>query len=143
MRDSGEMIGRGAENRSTEGWTEEGSGPSPLDAVIVLDQLRTGYLRFRAQVTAQESKVGKPLSDTEYVSALHKARGTERDIMLSRLRVVVHENPDAQNPIPKDVFRGPYDEWYGVGEDGRVSRIFVGEEIQSLERDNIRNPLCP
>ena len=143
MRDSREMIGRETENRATEKRTEEGSGPSPLDAVIVLDQLRTGYLRFRAHVTAQESKLGRPLSDTEYVSELHKARGTERDIMLSRLRVIVHEHPQEQNPLPKDVFRGSYDEWYGVRKDEQVGRIFIGEEIQSLERDNIRGPLCP
>lgn len=143
MRDSGEMIGRETENRTTEERTEEGSGPRPLDAVIVLDQLRTGYLRFRAHVTAQESKLSRPLSDTEYVSELHKARGTERDIMLSRLRVIVHEHPQVQNPLPKDVFRGSYDEWYGAREDGQIGRTFVGEELQSLEKDNIRNPLCP
>lgn len=141
MRDSDDTVRGKIEVDSTE--ERRQPGPSPLDAVIVLDQLRTGYLRFRAHVEAQESRIGRPLSDTEYVSELHKARGTERDIMLSRLRVIVHERPKAQSPLPKAAFRGSYDEWYGVREEGQIGRTFVGEEIQSLERNNIRVPSCP
>jgi hypothetical protein len=73
------------------------------------------------------------MSDTEYMAELYKARGTERDIFLSRLRVIVHESPNAQNPLPKDIFRGPYDEWYGLKDDGQIGRTFVGEEIKMLE----------
>lgn len=135
IRDSGDAFQRTTNSDRTADPAEQTSRPSALDAVIVLDQLRTGYLRFRAHVGAQESKIGRPLSDTEYVSELHKARGTEKDIVLSRLRVIVHENPDGANPLPKEIFRGPYDEWYGVGTGGQIGRTFVGEEIRSLEKD--------
>ena len=134
MRDSREAV------HDTNPYTIEGagkkSGPATLDAVIVLDQLKTGYLRFKRNIAAQELRTGRSLSDTEYMSELQRARGTERDIFLSRLRVIVHESPNAQNPLPKDIFRGPYDEWYGVKDDGRIGRMFVGEEIQSLKSES-------
>jgi len=115
-----------------------------LDAVIVLDQLRTGYLRFRAHVATQESKIGRPLTDTEYTAELYKARGTERDVILSRLRVVVHEYPNPKRRLPAEIFRGAYDEWYGVRDDGQVGRTFAGEEIQSLEKAGLlRSPSLP
>jgi hypothetical protein len=140
MRDSDDTLRAKVEVNADQERTH--SGPSPLDAVIVLDQLRTGYLRFRAHVGAEESRIGKPLSDTEYVSELHKARGTERDIMLSRLRVIVHQNPKAQSPLPKDAFRGPYDEWYGVLKDGQIGRTFVGEDLQRLDKEGVYRPAC-
>jgi hypothetical protein len=45
--------------------------------------------------------------------------------------------PDGANPLPKEVFRGPYDEWYGVATDGQIGRTFVGEEIRSMEKDGL------
>jgi hypothetical protein len=116
--------------------------PEILDAVIVLDQLRTGYLRFRAHIATQESKAKRMLTDAEFLSELQRARGTERDIMLSRLRVIVHENPNSQNRLPRELFRGPSDEWYSVQDDGQISRTFEGEEIQRLEKDGIYRPSC-
>jgi hypothetical protein len=48
------------------------------------------------------------------------------------LRAVVHENPDARNPLTRDLFNGPFDERYGM--DGScVRRVFVGSGIQRLE----------
>ena len=131
-------LHRGAETRrhyrsllKPESSPEEIAG---LDAVIVLDQLKTGLLRFKAHVVAEESKMKRSLTPVEYMAELQRARGTERDILLSRLRVIVHESMNPRNPLPRDVFRGPYDEWYGRSEDGQIGRIFVGEEIRSLEK---------
>jgi hypothetical protein len=95
--------------------------PTGLDAVVVLDQLRSGYIRFQAQIASQESKLKRSMTAAEYMSDLQRARGTERDIFLSRLRAIVHESPNAQNPLPKDIFRRPYDEWYGVKDDGKLA----------------------
>jgi len=136
MRDSSE-IKRTSDAPVAEGREPEQSATGPLDAVVVLEQLRTGYLRFKGHVRALEARNGKALSESEYIAELHKARGTERDIVLSRLRVIVHENPDGANPLPKDVFRGAYDEWYGTAKDGQIDRTFVGDEIRSLEKDGL------
>lgn len=134
MYGSGEVT----RNRITVAPSEQQS--AGLDAVVVLDQLRSGYIRFKAQIAAQESKLKRNMTAAEYMSELQRARGTERDILLSRLRVIVHESPNAQNPLPKYIFRGPYDEWYGVQDDGQIGRTFVGEEIQSLETESRGSP---
>jgi hypothetical protein len=139
MRGGSEVPERITKGPKHEDLADEGVSRA-LDAVVVLDQLRTGFHRFGAHVAAQESRIGRPLSDTEYMAELYKARGTERDIFLSRLRVIVHESPNAQNPLPKNIFRGPYDEWYGVKDDGQIGRTFVGEEIQSLETESHGSP---
>jgi hypothetical protein len=110
MRDTSETVKPKAEEQAIELPTER-NDRGPLDAVVVLEQLRTGYIRFKGHVCELEARNGRALSESEYIAELHRARGTERDIVLSRLRVVVHENPDGANPLPKEIFRGPYDEW--------------------------------
>ena len=133
MQGSGEITRNPLALARLENSSQQSTG---LDAVVVLDQMRSGYIRFQAQIAAQESKLKRSMTTSEYMSELQRARGTERDIFLSRLRVIVHESANAQNPLPKDIFRGPYDEWYGVKDDGQIGRMFVGEEIQSLETEN-------
>lgn len=135
IRGAGEALRGNAKHREHNNL--DATAPSALDAVIVLDQLRTGYLRFRAHVTAQELKIGRSLSDAEYMAELYRARGSERDVILSRLRVVVHEHPNPKRPLPAEIFRGPYDEWFGLQQNGRIGRTFAGEEIQSLEKDGV------
>ncbi|HTR27403.1 MAG TPA: hypothetical protein VMI10_25765 [Terriglobales bacterium] len=110
--------------------------PRTLDAVVVIDRLRIGYLRFQAQIAAQEIKLKRTISPADYMLELQHARGTERDILLSRLRVIVYQNPNASNPLPKDIFRGSYDEWYGSQNDGVIGRTFAGSEIQHLATKN-------
>jgi len=62
-----------------------------------------------------------------------KAHGTERDYALQELRVVVYENPTARKPLPKEMFRGPYDERYG-GENGYITRLYAGAKILEMEK---------
>jgi hypothetical protein len=112
--------------------------PRSLDAVVVIDRLRIGYLRFQAQIAAQELKQKRIMSPDDYMLELQQARGTERDVLLSRLRVIVYQNPNASNPLPKDVFRGPSDEWYGSQNDGQIKRTFAESEMQTLE---VQGPL--
>jgi hypothetical protein len=68
---------------------------------------------------------------------IEAARGTERDISLRQLRVVVHENPYARKPFPEDIFRGVYDERYGAHE-GKILRKYAGAEIERLEAEEGR-----
>lgn len=140
MRGAGDASDGSTKTRERRGVDDE-KASRVLDAVIVLDQLRTGYLRFRAHIGALEAKTGRPLTDTEYMAELYKARGTERDVILTRLRVVVHEHPNPKRRLPAEIFCGPYDERFGMQEDGRIGRIFVGEEIRLLEKDGLfRSP---
>ena len=105
-----------------------------ISSVIVLQNLAMGQRRFRKSLKQRERELGRSLTLEEFQRELDRARGTERDGSLSQLRVVVHENPYARLPLPRDLFRGPYDERYGA-EDNRITRVFAGEEIKSLEED--------
>ena len=51
---------------------------------------------------------------------------------LRRVRVVVYDNPFARIPLPQDLFRGPFDERWGV--DGEfMRRVYVGSELAAIE----------
>ena len=51
---------------------------------------------------------------------------------LRRVRVVVYENPFARIPLSRDLFRGPFDERWGV-EGEFVRRVYVGSEVAAIE----------
>ena len=50
------------------------------------------------------------------------------------LRVSVYENPFATIPFPSDIFRGPYDERWGI-EDNFHLRTFAGVEVEKLDAE--------
>lgn len=102
-----------------------------ISAILVLQHVRVGERRFMADLRNRERERGKKFELEEFWEELRKARGTERDVSLRQLRVIVHENPYARVPLTRELFRGPYDERYG-GEDGRIQRLFEGDEIARL-----------
>lgn len=102
-----------------------------LSAILVLQHVRVGERRFMADLRQRESDRGKKFELEEFWDELRKARGTERDVSLRQLRVIVHENPYARVPLNRELFRGPYDERYG-GDEGRIQRLFQGDEIAKL-----------
>ncbi|MGH9359797.1 MAG: hypothetical protein ACRD1O_11585, partial [Terriglobia bacterium] len=108
---------------------------STISAVVVLQQMGVGKRRFDVAVKQREQELGRRLTFEEHFEAMNKARGTERDVSLTQLRVVVCENPYARVLLPREIFRGPYDEAYGVDEAtrSRVTRLFAGERIEELE----------
>jgi hypothetical protein len=48
------------------------------------------------------------------------------------VRVVVYENPFARIPFSKDLFRGTFDERWGVDGDF-MRRVYVGSEVVAIE----------
>ncbi len=108
---------------------------STISAVAVLQQMGVGKRRFDIAVKQWEQELGRELTFEEHFEAMTNARGTERDVSLTQLRVVVCENPYARFALPREIFRGPYDETYGVDEAPRshVTRLFAGERIKELE----------
>jgi hypothetical protein len=113
---------------------------STISAVVVLQQMGVGKRRFDIAMKQWEQELGRELTFEEHFEAMSNARGTERDMSLTQLRVVVCENPYARVPLPREIFRGPYDETYGVDEATRshVTRLFAGEQIKELEPKNNR-----
>ena len=102
-----------------------------ISAILVLESLEIGQRRFRVEIRRSE-RVRKKLSLAEAWEIYEKAQGSEKDYALQELRVVVCENPAARRPLPKELFRGPYDERYGSA-NGYIRRLFVGEGIRELE----------
>jgi hypothetical protein len=94
-----------------------------------------GKRRFDIHVNATENQLRCRFTLEEYLEEIDRARGTERDISLSQLRLVICENPYCYTPLPRAIFCGPYDERYGVDERSgdQITRIFAGEQILALE----------
>jgi hypothetical protein len=105
-----------------------------ISAIIVLRHYMVGSKRFEVSIKRKEAILGRKLELDEFWEETQRARGTALDLSLSQIGVVVHENPFARIPFPRELFRGPYDERFG-GEDGRIRRIFYGNQLELLERE--------
>jgi len=115
-----------------------------VSAIVVLEQLKVGQIRFRATYTSPEGKLSRVERALKMWEAETRARGTKRDSSLAELRVVVYENPYASKRLPRGVFCGPYDQRYGPWR-GRIRRTFAGRELRKLEvkcRPALRSPLA-
>ena len=102
-----------------------------ISAILVLDLLPVGRLRFDARVSELERAQDSELGVEEYTRLIEQSRGTADDTSLIQLRVVVHENPHARVKLPEEVFRGPYDERYGWRNE-KIQRVYAGHGIQGL-----------
>jgi hypothetical protein len=120
----------------------KGEPPKPLEpqnstisAILVLHQIGVGKRRFDIAVRLRQQELGRKLTLEEHFEAVDRSRGTERDVSLTQLRVVVCENPYARISLPRGIFQGPYDEIYGPDQMARdhITRIFAGEQIKQLE----------
>jgi|SRR6516165_11282144 hypothetical protein len=114
-----------------------------LDAVIILEQIPIGFLRFQKHMSSWKTTKRRRPDDEEYLSELQRKLGTESDITLAQLRVVVHENPFSVRPLPRDLFHGPYDKRYGLREDGEIGLVFLGAEIQQFEVTEVQESSPP
>lgn len=103
-----------------------------ISAVIVLSQFPIGQRRFNVEVRRRELALGRELTWEEFWSVMQGVKGTELDLSLRQIRLVVHENPDALVRLPEELFRSPYDERYGLKE-GRIQSLYVGEQIEKLK----------
>ena len=111
-----------------------------ISAILVLDLLPIGRMRFETYVEEIETKrklEGRPgVSLDEYLQIVRDSQGTERDYSLTQLRGVVHENPYARITLPRELFRGPYDERYGPKDDC-LETLYVGSGILALEKTRL------
>ena len=104
-----------------------------ISAILVLDLLPVGRIRFETYVEQLKRERKEELSVEQYMHLIQQLRGTDRDTTLIQLRSVVHENPFARDgfELAQDLFQGPYDERYGL-KDGRIQRLFAGEGVRAL-----------
>ncbi len=106
-----------------------------ITAIVVIEQMEIGRRRFEIEVEQLRRDRRDRLGIKEFRRLLQNARGTERDVTLRQLRVVVCENPWGRVVFPREIFRGPYDELYGLDEmsKDRIMRLYAGEQIKQLE----------
>lgn len=130
----------------------KGELPKPLEpqnrtisAILALEQIAVGRRRFGIALKRSQEELGRKLTLEEHLEQIEEARGTERDVSLSQLRVVVCENPYARIPMPREIFRGTYDELYGIDVTtrDRIIRLYAGDQIKQLEsqEDLFQSPM--
>lgn len=105
-----------------------------ISAVLALDLLPVGSIRFHAYIERLEHERREEVGVEEFTKLIEDLRGTERDTTLMQIRGVVHENPYARYKLPEELFRGPYDERYGP-KDRTIQRLYAGAGIQELDPD--------
>jgi hypothetical protein len=97
-----------------------------ISALITLRHVRTGYARLCNDLRDRKEQQDFSLGDWV---------GAERDFDQEEehLGVIVWENAFARIPFPRDLFRGDYDERYGLDEESYLSRIHIGRGILEYE----------
>jgi hypothetical protein len=113
-----------------------------VSAIVVLEQLKVGQMRFLAAPRRARENVSREERFALAWEEVKRARGTKHDSSLRELRVVVYENPYALRPLRPDLFCGPYDERYGLPRN-RVKRLFLGREIREIySKASLGSPLA-
>jgi hypothetical protein len=106
-----------------------------ISAVIVVERYAIGEKRFRLFVHDREQELGRDFGVEEYLQAVEQSAGTERDLSLNRVRVRVHENPQANMPLDRRLFRGPFDERYGAVESpNQWGQVYIGGGVSEFEK---------
>lgn len=90
------------------------------------------FLKERAFEPQYERKrLGRALSREEGLSLVLKLIKEHPDHAQEVMRALVFEHPDADHPLPREMFNGPFDERYGR-EGDHIAPVFVGDEIKKL-----------
>ena len=105
-----------------------------ISAILVLHRYMVGIKRFEIAMKRKEKQLGRELELPEFWDEIERAKGSASDLSLSQFRVIVHENPYAPIQLPRELFRGSYDERY-AGSEGRIVRVFCGNQLAALEEE--------
>ena len=100
-----------------------------ISAVIALERLHNGQREQRIRFAKEELQQGHPFSWEERFER-RKSLPPDEEIVL---RTIICDNPHAANPLPRDIFRGQFDErWSHV--DGKIAPTYIGDRLMDLER---------
>jgi excisionase family DNA binding protein len=81
-----------------------------ISAIVVLEHLNVGLRRLLIDRGRWEKSKGRKATSRDFWTMIQQAEGTDHDVALSMLRVVVYENPFARISLSNEIFCGPYDE---------------------------------
>src|SRR5262249_34301642 len=79
---------------------------STISAVLVLQQMSVGKRRVDSWVKGRRQRLGRRLTFQEHFEMMDKSRGTEQDVSLTQLRVVVCEIHTLESLCPARSFAG-------------------------------------
>ena len=99
-----------------------------ISAVAVIASIVVRARRLAIELRHQHA-TGRSLTFEEYSELYTNDQSPEEEV-----RLIVYENLDAAVALPAGFPNGPYDERFGRDGD-YLSRIFVGSEIGTIERD--------
>jgi len=129
--------GRGRMIQYAKGGHPEKAVNTTINAIIVLEQYPLGQRRFGRRYNERKAARAEALGAEEQFAACYAevraARGSDYDVSLHVVRVVVIENPYARVPLVRDLFIGPCDERYGEDENGRLVRLYAGDTVAEFE----------
>ena len=98
-----------------------------ISAVIVIGRLMVGQKLCLDWLKEEEEKLGRRMTWHESVKAIESCAGTPKDVTRTELRVIVRENPYARIKWPQSLFRGSWDEHYGM-EGDYIRRLYAGAD---------------
>jgi len=101
-----------------------------ISAVIALERLPVGPREIQIRMRREELNAPHPLTWEETSKMVVPTSPAEELIVL---RTIVYENPYATSPLPKEIFRGAYDQRWGRLDD-QMAPIYVGPALEDLER---------
>lgn len=97
-----------------------------ISALLSLREVAVGARRLR-----KIRKEAKGISFNDAITAAsHRFKSFDHGEI--QIDVIVWENCHARLPLSRELFKGPYDERYGL-EDGNIQRIFCGNGMAELE----------
>lgn len=97
-----------------------------ISALITLRYVRRGYAKLCKTLRDSKSQPGFDLG--KWINESQDFDSEEQYV-----GVVVWENHFARVPFPRELFRGDFDERYGVDDEGRLNRIFAGAGVLEYE----------
>jgi len=101
-----------------------------ISAIIALERFPIGRKEFQMSVAQTELVEERRLSWEELLGRLEAEHiAYERRV----LRTIVYENPHAANPLPSDIFTGPFDERWGQAGDF-IAPIYTGTDLAKLRQ---------
>jgi hypothetical protein len=124
----GKMIRYGSDKRPLQPQN------TTISAVVVLGRLMVGQALCFAWLKEEEQKLGRPMTWAESFNAIESCAGTFKDVSRTELRVIVHENPYARVNWPQNLFRGAWDEQYGIVDKGYIRRLYAGQALLEWEK---------
>jgi hypothetical protein len=102
-----------------------------VSAVIVLGTYPLRRNLIRVKVKEREAVLGRRVTFEEHM-AIDEA--TVDSANMRKVRVVVYDNPYARLPLTQEMFRGPFDERFGIQSGGdSIVRTFIGSERLRVE----------